>query len=508
MIQNHPLFAQFALSTCQKAALVALERLISGDHNVGILRGYAGTGKTFLTALLVKYISTETDFNVVVMTPTGRAAKVIEGEFDKHKIALTARTIHSVIYKAEPIDYSRNEPTLFASVGSESSDVPCFYIIDESSMVGNEKRAPREVGLNFGSGSLLHDIIDYANLRENKKSRVLFVGDPGQLPPVQGREHTPALSAHELLTVLTELEVPAQGVVECDLNTVLRQDEGSLKHFVTEVRESLHSYEPLPRKRSAQVNPIAPEEIVNLFLSRSNRLEAPSKCVILAHSNASVYSYNRRIRHAIGWDDHPLVQSEILLVRRNRRVVDYGELNISRSEEDLTNGTFIQVVEPPDFDAEHNVIVPGGLVRLRFWRIVWRKLGCEKSFTAVVVANMLDESFWRDYQRASQELERAILIDFQQRMLSLHNLKPPKSTDIHYHRYKRLAETDPYLNALRVNYGYAVTVHNAQGGEWDTVIVDPRNPSREYNSVQHHVAYTRWIYTASTRARKDLWFVK
>ncbi len=508
MLQNHPLFAQVTLSDCQQTALVNLNGLVNGDHRLGILRGYAGTGKTFLTALLVKYLTTETDYDVVVMTPTGRAAKVLESEFDKHKITVWPRTIHSVIYKPQPIDYSNEVMTLFADVSASDSDSPSFYIIDESSMVGGEKRERRDHGLNFGSGSLLHDILEYANLRNNQKSRILFVGDPGQLPPIQGREHTPALLAHELLTVLTEMEIPGETVAECDLNTVLRQEDGSLKAFVTEVRTSFQTHIPLPRNRREQVNPLASEDVVSVFLDRSHRLQTPDRCVILAHRNADVYAYNQKVRAALGYSDHPLVQSEILLVRRNRRVIDYGDLNISRSEEDLTNGTFIQLVEALIFDSERTVGVRGRQVTLRFWRATIRKVGSEHTFTAVILQNMLDPEFWKDYQKSSQEMESAILIDFQQRMLAQHNLRPPKAGSLSYSRYKMLADRDAYLNALRVNYGYAVTVHNAQGGEWDTVIVDPRNPSREYNSVQHHIAYTRWIYTASTRARKELFFVK
>ena len=31
---------------------------------------------------------------------------------------------------------------------------------------------------------------------------------------------------------------------------------------------------------------------------------------------------------------------------------------------------------------------------------------------------------------------------------------------------------DPYYNALKVKYGYAITCHKAQGGEWEHVYVD------------------------------------
>ena len=48
------------------------------------------------------------------------------------------------------------------------------------------------------------------------------------------------------------------------------------------------------------------------------------------------------------------------------------------------------------------------------------------------------------------------------------------------------------------DYGYAITAHKAQGSEWDEVIVIDENP----------MDYSRWMYTAVTRAAKRLVVVK
>lgn len=63
--------------------------------------------------------------------------------------------------------------------------------------------------------------------------------------------------------------------------------------------------------------------------------------------------------------------------------------------------------------------------------------------------------------------------------------------------------TDPYLNALRAVYGYALTCHKAQGGEWEEVYLDiPRRISREPK-----VSTYQWLYTAMTRAKEYLHIV-
>lgn len=69
-------------------------------------------------------------------------------------------------------------------------------------------------------------------------------------------------------------------------------------------------------------------------------------------------------------------------------------------------------------------------------------------------------------------------------------------------RYKDGMRTDPYLNALRCVFGYALTCHKSQGGEWDKVfLMVPRG--LPYNDPRSY-AY-QWVYTAMTRAKKDLY---
>lgn len=72
--------------------------------------------------------------------------------------------------------------------------------------------------------------------------------------------------------------------------------------------------------------------------------------------------------------------------------------------------------------------------------------------------------------------------------------------------------TDPAM--LSVTYSYCMTAHKAQGSEWDKVaVIDQRNVikimtdaaiARGENSLTGEETARRWIYTAVTRARKEL----
>ena len=62
---------------------------------------------------------------------------------------------------------------------------------------------------------------------------------------------------------------------------------------------------------------------------------------------------------------------------------------------------------------------------------------------------------------------------------------------------------DPYLNALRAVFGYALTCHKAQGGEWEEVFLDI---PRSVPALDKPYVY-QWGYTAMTRAKKSLYIV-
>lgn len=67
-------------------------------------------------------------------------------------------------------------------------------------------------------------------------------------------------------------------------------------------------------------------------------------------------------------------------------------------------------------------------------------------------------------------------------------------------RYKELLMTDSYANALRAKFGYAITCHKAQGGEWKYVFL--LMDGKTYG--MRGAALYRWLYTAVTRASEHL----
>lgn len=125
--------------------------------------GYAGTGKTTMTALFRQALEQEyPKIKVAFCSYTGKAARVLEETLRNHDARFssdTTGTIHSLIYEPEKDEQGR---VLGWHVKEKiNSDL---IIVDEASMVNRK---------------IWHDLLQF-------KKPILAVGDHGQLPPVHG----------------------------------------------------------------------------------------------------------------------------------------------------------------------------------------------------------------------------------------------------------------------------------------------------------------------------------
>ena len=190
----------FETTPGQKKIIEKLSEYLADDDfsKIFVLNGYAGTGKTTLIAALVGALK-EVEIKPILLAPTGRAAKVL-ARYAHEK----AHTIHKRIYRQRTnADY---ESKFSLNINPERGAV---FIVDEASMLADRT----DSGTLFGSGSLLHDLIDY--VRRGRGCRLILVGDADQLPSVG-----PGAVLNELLA---SGRLPA--VI---LDKVFRQSEGSL----------------------------------------------------------------------------------------------------------------------------------------------------------------------------------------------------------------------------------------------------------------------------------------
>ena len=156
-----------------KKQQLALNEIISfvedkKNNNIFLLKGYAGTGKTYIISNIVKNLW-KVKKSVILLAPTGRSAKVLSLYCNKE-----AYTVHKEIFYSKNNFSGNLEFTLKANKHKKT-----LFVVDEASMIstnGNE-------GVGLFSQSLLDNIIKY--VYSGFKCKLLIIGDTAQLPPVK-----------------------------------------------------------------------------------------------------------------------------------------------------------------------------------------------------------------------------------------------------------------------------------------------------------------------------------
>ena len=491
-------YAGFELNQDQLGLVRAMADFLSDkDKRIFILQGCAGSGKTFLMQGVANYLASK-DRVFYLIAPTGKAAKVLTT-----KSGHQAKTIHSQIYsfhdvlEVENKERKEDDNFLQPQVVGESDwvlrfrlrenheDLSAVYIVDESSLIGNAETDHET--LQFGSGKLLHDVLEYINpnFKENHR-KVIFIGDMYQLPPV-GMNRSPALNSEDIYKECPYLET-MDAIQMYTLQSVVRQkqDSGVLK-VATYLRERLqrgHFHELLLEEHPHDVTKIGRDQFIHTYMGKVKE-KGLEQVMVIAYSNAAVDIYNRLIREQLFPTQLEVTNGDRLLILRNVKI----------DEEWLMNGDFVQVLQV-GMPIIRSVKVKEEKVNLLFRPAEIKADGKTHKV-------LLKETILRSKARDLTKLERkALYTDFMIRH-SKEIAEASKSGKVSRHqKITELLLSDIYVNALEVKYGYAITCHKAQGSEWDTVFLDC-DLKRGYKNRETF----QWFYTGVTRSSNLLYLV-
>lgn len=481
-------FSKYTLTSEQSFLIDELNKFLSDSSTCFLLKGYAGTGKTFMMKGLADFL-TETKRSFKIAAPTGRAAKVIS-----QKTKRKAYTIHKTIYSSKDLkefktkDEDGTETFKFYYELKHNEDpVNTIYIIDEASMLSNVYSEGEF--FRFGSGYLLRDLIDYINFdNSDNNKKIIFIGDNAQLPPVN-MNFSPALDGKYLREKCNLVSS------EFELTEVVRQkSESGILYNATKLRQSINAniFNQLDIKTNFKdINNIKCEELLSKYLEACNNT-IDEETIIVAHSNSLVKEYNDFIRnHFFPNQNTIMVNDKIILVSNNYNYPQMellnGDFGIVK-EISLTNESRpIKIKRKNGRNETIEIIVP-----LTFRNVIITFT--DEDFKKHDIECKIIENLLYSHQRdlSSDEL-KALYIDFKIRNP---NLKAGTK------EFKDTLRSDKYFNSLRIKFGYAVTCHKAQGGEWTNTFLNCRTTMGYFNS-----SYFRWLYTGITRTKKNLFTI-
>lgn len=521
------------LSWEQVDAIEKISDFIDSDIKIFFLKGKAGTGKTTLIKNIINKFDTKFD-KIELMASTGRASKIL-----RNKIQYGVNTIHKSIFKESKI--SIQNTGVFQSqfrLENIKENESILYIIDESSLIGNTAPSKDELAerhLKFSDEKLLKNFLSFACSDENK---IIFVGDPCQLSAINEKnELTPALSK-EYFASKFNLESN-----EFTLTEVIRQKPNSVILKNAEIVRNLIEQNKISpqisfREKFDEFEYIYEQEYLDLYE------ENIEDSIVISRSNRRTLTLSKQLRELLGFKGI-LDKGDKLLVVKNCY------------HKDIMNGEFVSISSLLKMNSSsEEVIIGGKTVNLVLHTV---EISLDNQIIEIdVLSNYLLDY---DYPENSNYIESAItkvsalsnsaksvksflikLLDKKYKFLDLEvraNLikeyedMSHKDFDIvmftknlrskfsnvaiiriidgefflkevyEFYEENCINKTDrenPFYRALAVRYGYAITCHKAQGGEYSNVFIEKKDIE--------NTSDLKWIYTAITRAKERVFIVK
>lgn len=432
------------------------------ERAVYLLRGYAGTGKTTLISTLVKTLPL-LNMSYNLLAPTGRAAKVMSNYTGK-----PASTLHRKLYRFQATANGEYKMTR-----AENKSENTIFIVDECSMISDNSD-----GFAW-THSLLDDLIKY--VFSGSCCKLLLIGDSAQLPPV-GSELSPAMDFN-LLRNSFDLNIDTY-----EMKEVMRQalDSGIL-HNATNLRNIMsaslcQSQSPchlplLDIKNFDDIIKIDPMSFEELLWDSFGDKKSNNEAVVICRSNKRANMFNQAIRSRVLQEEGELSTGDKLMIVKNNYYWNQQTTNF------LANGDMIEIMRINRFEEMYG---------FHFADVEILLTDYEEQHNLSV--KIILEALYSDSPALTPDDNRRLYKNVEEDYMDI---------TLAAERRKAMKE-NPYFNALQVKFGYAMTCHKTQGGQWDNVFIEAPYLAEENTLKQSDL---RWLYTALTRSRKKTYLV-
>lgn len=402
------------------------------------LSGFAGTGKTVMIGEIVKHLVKKRKLDVCVAAPTNKALRVLEGRVNSDVDFLT---IHKLLGLGLIDELGGGQVS--ARVRRAPIDNYQFVVIDESSMISQEQ------------------FITIAKEAKLTNTRILFVGDRAQLPPINDNNISPVFTHVQKQFVLNDIVRQRAGNPIIELSMLIRRNiETGTRTTFNDLMQFNGSSVQIVSGGDASIRDWAVHEI-----------ESGRDCRVIGYTNKYVLTINRAV-HDIVMDD----PSELPFLDGDRIVFNkpYNKAwsqDKNGRESIHTNEEFVVCDEHcRDNDVRD---VRCYIVGLR------KDNGSVLYVTIPFDPYALYEKIITLFERAKEEKQKG---------------NNELATSLNKHAW--------YLknNIGEVRHAYALTAHKSQGSTFDTTIVS----FNDLNKMQNTHEFNTALYVAVTRSSEHL----
>jgi len=437
------------LTDDQNEAFKKILTFLESPQKMYCLTGYAGTGKTTLVSFLIEYILATSTQNISASALTNKATLVLMQKSEIYDDRLQFNTIHSLLKIRPVIDAYGNEKFKPDPRGEQSLTDFSYVFVDEASMLDN---------------NLFVDIYRYL-MADDSTTKVIFVGDPFQLNPINHKDALPMIPeqrkkfdiGHTLLK-----------------NIVRQAEDNPIIKFSGQLRKMIYKPESLAQKGSNDGIWMIPRDkrkkIIETFFCTEKYDEDPSYCKLIAWRNDTVNKYNRIIRtmkYGKGIPD--LIKGEILIV--DKPIMDFFDESqiLFFTNEEL-------VIE--------DLVVSDTMAQGQKFKI-YEAMAKSLTTDSKQSINLIHEDSRSDFLKKLGELKEFALKATQ-------GTKEARTRWVGYYDFER--------KFARCKYSFALTAHRSQGTTLKNAIVLPNDILANSKKVE---AY-RCLYVAATRCSHKL----
>ncbi len=468
------------LSTLNSDQLKAFETLRDyiadkEDQSIYVLKGWAGTGKTYCVSMLVRYVlevmyPTPAWYRIAVTGPTNKSVRVIKKTSGIKNSRVNFQTIHKLLGLKEKITMSGEqifENDGFLKPGINSTKL---LIIDEVSMLNDD---------------LFQNIIKYRN-----KLKIICMGDPAQIPPVGRPDCIPfrdeLADFYKIQTIqLKQIMRQKDGNAIIDASVKIRKDLGVSSNQIsleTNLNEKGEGIEFLNLNLEGTRKEFS--SILERYFKTRDFERDSEYAKIIAWRNKTVASMNSVIRKVIYGDESlgskiligekliantPIIEGEMIVFNTN------DEFTVERFEVKSKNHRFV-ISDDPDADPF--------TIDLQYYSTTVSYLNEDDDLERKTI-NILHEDSEEEFNKLANLLK----------LKAIRKAGKDKSWIQYYNFLRRFAD---------VNYAYAITCHKSQGSTYNTTFVLEDDIDMNLDIVERN----RIKYTAYTRASKKVYVLK
>lgn len=436
------------------------------DDQIYVLKGWAGTGKTFTISVLVRYVLDvmypNKKYKIAVTGPTNKSVRVIRTTSGIKHPKVIFQTIHKLLGLTERITHDGKQEFVNQGTSPQIESVR-LLIIDEVSMLNDE---------------LFEMIIEHRG-----KTKIICMGDPAQIPPVGKPDCIPfreelyekyRIKSLQLRTIMRQKH--DNPII--DISVKIRKNIESRRNPVDPVTVKLENDEGVEflNLNDKNIRKSFPLIIEKYF--KTEKFENDSEYAkIIAWRNKTVASMNQLVRRVIFGEDK--IRSKILLGEKliaNSPIIE-GDFVLFNTNEEFT-------VESFKILSENKKDQQGLELTLKYYEAVVKYLDDQDESKKTYI-DILHEDSEEDFKWLLNDL-KSIAIE----------KKGKDKTWIKYYDFlRRFAD---------VGYAYAITSHKSQGSTYDTTFVLEDDIDTNMDIVERN----RIKYTSYTRASRKLYVLR